>query len=695
MDSHFLDQNDWKLADEPELRFHLEGLVQCFVALTRLRSFGVLNSRGFERLWEKLDHLKAHPSEDMLEKLKLKLSTAQFSCQTNLLYDIERVRMSVAAIAQILYCNSFMSQRSLVLHHFAQRSSLALDSVNYLHLALRDDNVLALENLLQDLEDSIGVEGWQFQELLSALVQPSIIYGSTACLKKLLQLLQSFQGDEYFAKIYLPSVMNKIIVRIGHQRTFLESLSRLSSCNHERISHILDDKMLSLLVDILANFRAHTQTSLFTQDTLYKRVTFHYAAQYGLLDVCQLLLRHMQDAKAHCGLLVSELILLQDHFGNSTLRLAISHGFEEVSRHLIDALSCNGGLYSHTWKSVSGSLVTDAVSGINPSPEFLKYLLAAKSNVNHQGFAGETSLYIAAHSGKTDLVECLLVLGASTVIAEKTKGWTPLIVASVEGHLNIVEVLLRAGASSGYKDHRGWTALDHAAFRGHIALSRKLRQLGSINTPDYPPSGLESPSRTVQKIPSLTSECVILVNLGSFDSKKTLDPTDLSLYGLKNESTAESEAHLSIQISLIGGQGPVYTVALPLLEDMTNKPWAFYTNDLSNARLLFKVHRETVTADKVKIHEHIGSAVALLENLKQALGSTRESLIRDYTIPILSTGCLENIGAITFSFLVVKPFTQPNVSLPARDTLWKDNGRTKVVGHRGTHPNLLSETCAN
>lgn len=72
----------------------------------------------------------------------------------------------------------------------------------------------------------------------------------------------------------------------------------------------------------------------------------------------------------------------------------------------------------------------------------------------------------------------------------------------------------------------------------------------------------------------------------------------------------------------------------PILEDMTNNPWHFRTTTPSNANLLFNLHHETVTADEVRNDNHIGSAVALLDSLKQGLGPARESLIRDHTIPI-------------------------------------------------------------
>ena len=419
--------------------------------------------------------------------------------------------------------------------------------------------------------------------------------------------------------------------------------------------------------------------TLLSPDSVANHSPIYYVAQYGLSDIFQLLLGHMQDESLENRLLCSEPILLEDDLGNNALKLAISCDFEDVTNYLLEFLTRNQCLKSGSWELASGSLLAVAISTSSRSSE---QLLAAKPDVNYRNLNGETVLYIAARSGTAEIANKLLMCGANVEMAERTRGWTPLIVASVEGHMSVVEHLLQAGAVPSNHDHLGWTALDHAAFRGYITLSRKIKQMMPHAIPNLALLTLMGQPCPTQLTNNTGSENLILVNPGSLDTKKKSAFVDL--YPTPNRMTAVSQTRFRVEISLLTEHGPSYQVDLPILEDRTNHPWRFCTTDPSSAKLLFRLQRETVTANEVRMDDYVGSAVALLDNLKQGLGPSRESLIRDTTIPIYSTASPESIGMVTFSFLVVKPFTQPKCCLPARNALWKEGGRTKVIGHRGS-----------
>lgn len=67
-----------------------------------------------------------------------------------------------------------------------------------------------------------------------------------------------------------------------------------------------------------------------------------------------------------------------------------------------------------------------------------------------------------------------------------------------------------------------------------------------------------------------------------------------------------------------------------ILEDMTNKPWRFLTENARRFRLAFDIfYAKTAGHESDSLIE---SAVALLENLKEGLGSKLEGLVRDFTI---------------------------------------------------------------
>ena len=278
----------------------------------------------------------------------------------------------------------------------------------------------------------------------------------------------------------------------------------------------------------------------------------------------------------------------------------------------------------------------------------------------------------------------LLSHKASANIAESVRGWTPLFIASVEGHVRIVELLMRAGAIQEDRDLLGWTALDHAAFRGHITLAKKLREFQAESYVAYCPT---APLRMP------LSKGLIIVNLSSFDTYGELTGVKIDPYLATDKRNVELKPGFSIEICISGEQGSSHTVDIPILEETVNKPWVFNTNDPDSAKLMFKVYRKTITARDTAESVHVGSGIAILNSLKQGLGSTRESLIRDYNIPILAKDSLEDIGTVTFSFLLVKPYLQSKLPTPAASIFKEDSSVTKVVGHRGKYPVDVVSMC--
>lgn len=85
----------------------------------------------------------------------------------------------------------------------------------------------------------------------------------------------------------------------------------------------------------------------------------------------------------------------------------------------------------------------------------------------------------------------------------------------------------------------------------------------------------------------------------------------------------QCECEFQVEIRAIGSDQPAYNIQLPILEDMANKPWRFLTKNARDFKLAFDVYPATAdTRDRAAL---IGSAVALVDNLKQGLGSRREA----------------------------------------------------------------------
>lgn len=61
----------------------------------------------------------------------------------------------------------------------------------------------------------------------------------------------------------------------------------------------------------------------------------------------------------------------------------------------------------------------------------------------------------------------------------------------------------------------------------------------------------------------------------------------------------------------------------------------------------------------------------------------------DVSVPIMSTD-LEVIGVANFNFLVITPFSHPNMSITTKQTYWKEVSSTMIIGHRGLGKNIAS-----
>ena len=454
-----------------------------------------------------------------------------------------------------------------------------------------------------------------------------------------------------------------------HCRSELKKLQRYGAVNAYGFKRLLGK---------LGTSRSSGATSTKLKDVESKLYSAQFSNQTDLLRELQLL----QSAITSMNSRVSEAP------PGSSLRVAITRGDQNSSKLLLELCHQEWPSGNETGNALSGALLADA---IRSDPGILNELLLAGVNIDHQGSHGETALYVAARSGDEESVKVLLNNKANVDIAEKARNWTPLIVASVEGHVRIVQLLIHAGAAQEYQDLLGWTAMDHAAFRGHIALAKKLRegQAKSRTTSGEVPRGGATISRTVKPTRMPLNECLILVNLNSFESWKYLGAPNLSP-GLGPESTTiESEVGTSIEFFLSGKPNSSHIVDLPILEETINKPWAFYSKDPDNAKLMFKIYRQATNAHHCAESVHIGSGIALLNSLKPGLGCDRESLIRDYKIPILAKNGLEDIGTVTFSFLLVKPHLRSTSFTLGRKDFWKSGGVTRVVGHRGVYPKRI------
>lgn len=669
-------------------------MFQVHVDLENLQSFGVLNSRGFERLLEKLNSVNPKPHYKIFDLIQSKLSTAHFSNPAKLLFDLSCLQDSITNVSNSLSGNLVLSKRSILMDRFFSHSSIQMSQI---YTAIKENRDVCLETSFHDSLAVYCQEESATRDLLTFLIHLSIIYGSASSLKSLMKLQQTFMiGDDFITYCVFPTI-TYIITLLGRRKFFEDNCDRVPGfdCVPVAREQIHQNNGSILLKEVLEEFHPDSQIWICTSENSTGRTLMYRVAEYGLLDVYEILLEYVQHADDLHRSMFSQSFLLEDFFGNSPLSIILLSGFEELFNRFLKFLEPYRSLHPLDWKRSSGTALVNSIRSTEINQRSLRELLETGPDINLQKKSGQTALYITASCGNLELVELLLGFLPAVNKPENIKGWTPLIIASIEGHATIVKLLLEAGADKEHKDHQGWTASDHAAYRGHMAICKILGQRTTYCEPYSLPSKLPYRNQLCTELSKSRNENVILVNIGSFNSNERIVPVEIFPYDLIDDSKSGLGAGFSIRASLVGTNEQRYTLDLPILADLSNRPWSFHTDDIEKARLKFDIYRLShITEKKIKVNEHIGSAVAILANLQKCLGPKRESLIREYQIPILSKESLDNIGTVTFSLLVVKPFKQDELQLPDRGYFWKDSKRTKIVGHRGKNHICLKETCA-
>ena len=172
----------------------------------------------------------------------------------------------------------------------------------------------------------------------------------------------------------------------------------------------------------------------------------------------------------------------------------------EVNAQLDEDLSIEGVTSKLVCASLEGRTATVAHLlrlGVNPNivdptgftalhaacmhnrPEVAKSLLRANACPNMQTNSGASPLFIAAHFGHLELVQCVAASVDAQMDAPNHSGGTPLAAAARGGHTPVVEFLAQQGASLSTQLLGGCSVLHIAAANGHTAAVRALVRAGA------------------------------------------------------------------------------------------------------------------------------------------------------------------------------------------------------------------------
>ena len=568
--------------------------------------------------------------------------------------------------------------------------------------AIDRGDTLMLDHILEHSRKNQEPDQRNQQPFLFALLQVCTLNGCEKCINTLLPRIKSLRD--------FGNHLHWLVITIGRRKKFQDRQIQVQGTPKTMLVDLAVKEAIDRIVHVIHRLGFMLKAVLYKKDS-FGRLPLHHAVQYGLLEVCQEILKYMKGDGVDYPSFHSSPALLPDSEGLSALNIAVLKGNAVITELLLEDLRHSTYAGTHTNNSyvrlIPGNLITTALK--LDSFAIIQLLHTSVIDLHYKDYNDETALYLAVRSGRQEYVKMLLeALDKNDKIyldaPEVVYGWTPLILACVKGDLPVMVLLLQAGADLTVRDSFGWTAKDHAAFRGYIHMAKTLMALDVESTKERlqrnRPHQMERRTKKAIRSPQYPRYfgpdvplqfSQIYIHLGPLDTYKPITAVNLSPYVYPDIYNPQREADFQVEIRAIGGNQSSHVVQLPILEDMANKPWRFLTENARDFKLAFNIFLANTTT-----HERgplIGSAVALLGSLKQGLGSKRESLIRDFTIPILQKNTLNFIGTVTFYFLVITPFPHPSPppELALELNLRRDDSPT-IIGHRGSFESSILMT---
>lgn len=719
--------------------------------LRNLQWFGEINRRGFVKITKKLDKKVSH-STTQHRYITTKVDPKPFAKDITIARLVNEINKWLSVLGDNQNIDDAMSDgsarsvRSLGRVTAKAMLSLPQATLDKLDNAIRQDDIATLRSSLEN--EKLVFSEQASQQLLLNFLQRSISTRSKECIAYLLSHLKSLDEPDDLNE---RNCIHRLVIHIGRTKTaaigdtdanavpfpvsshfnnhYLSANGSDPSVSKIRIEDELestllkkDDESVQILCWLLDSLQPELRYALSSRDSL-GRIPLHYAAQYGLVVLCQIVMAKMQEwgqFNVESGI---DAVEWQDKEGNAPLHLAVIGSHPLTTQCLLKGEDWQGlnDAKTHGRRGITKSSAVLAMATKSNHVKIVRLLVEAGVDINWQDANGETALHIAARYGHESCAKALIEgsheQSADLELVEKTFAFTPLHISAVDGHLTIAKLLVEAGADAGKTDSSGWTAKEHAALRGHLAIAEFL-------DPHTPP--LESQSQTVSEetgssspstVPStppetssledrrsdansraaadpiksfghryLKDESLVMVSLGSMDPRKNVEPVKLDRVPLAAAHTNQLDTALSVVVTAQGASGEQpTTVDLPIQDNIATEPIVFTAKDASKVKLFFDIVPTYSGNEKNKI----GRAVALLSSVRPTIGSQRMNLQGDVCVPIIGSN-LEVIGVVNFNFLVIKPFSHPNMEVNSQQTYWKKLTSTMVFGHRGLGKNFLA-----
>lgn len=734
--------------DKDEVQDIMDALLELRSQLRHLQWYGEVNRKGFVKITKKLD--KKVPSVCTQHRyLSTKVDPKPFAHSLALNQNMKAINEWLSTLGDIKTFDDTGSTNSVASLNRAPARTLNLSpgTLDAIDQAIKTDDAPALTNILTDVRGRHETSSAPIQQLLLDLLQRCISLRSKKCIDRLLPDITSLEEEDAINK---RNCIHRLVINIGRSKTAegsgtdgsaqqnaLDSLKFIvpaappnrvpqpwnSSEDESTTLLTKHDESVRILTYLLDHLQPRQQKSLVSRDS-YGRLPLHYAAQYGFVVICQIVVKYMQEWGQFDVSQGIDSPYWQDNEGYAPLHLAVIGGHPLTTKCLLQAEDFQGeyGTKINLRKKITKSAAALALATQSNFVTIVRLLVEAGVDVNYQDAQGETALHVAARFGHEECAKALVEGSPSfktnVDVPENTFGWTPLFVACVDGHLKVVEVLVAAGAKLDYCDLSGWTAKEHAALRGHMDIVEKLTELAprvDSPTPTVPQNGstvaaekssLEerrsknaaNDKTALQKAPEpvktfghryLTNETMVLVSLGSMDMRKDVPAVTLDNIPMADAHATQLDTALSLIVTASGARGESDIIDLPVQDNISTEPITFMTDDATKVKLLFDIFPTYSGSPKQQI---VGRGVALLSSIKPSIGSKRITLQGDVKVPIIAAANLDVIGTVNFNFLIITPFHHPNMIVSENHTYWKKMAHTMVIGHRGLGKNTTSRT---
>lgn len=718
----------------------MAALLEVRSALRNLQWYGEVNRRGFIKITKKLD--KKIPGVTTQQRyLQSKVNPKAFAHNIPLGVDIKAINDWLSGLNEVKTFDDAGSTHSAASLGRIPGASLNLPSslLDAVDQGIRTDDAEGISRMVSDIlvkNDHAGIAVSVQQTLLNFL-QRAISCRAKQCIDVLLPHLVSLEEADDINK---RNCIHRLVITIGRARTgetqgfegqvlppstepnFITPATApnrmpLVGGTAENDSNGLlsdTDETVQFLDYLLDHLRPSQRASLLLRDT-YGRLPLHYAAQYGFVVVCQSILKHMRSWGQFDVSKGIDSSFWQDTEGYAPIHLAVIGGHPLATQTLLEAgVTEKAEPQGSPTTTISNSGAVLAVATQSNFVRIVKLLVDAGVDVNHQSEQCETALHVAARFGHDECAKALLagsVLHKAEVdIPEKSFGWTPLFIACVDGHVSMVRLLIEHGANADRPDNEGWTCREHAALRGHMDIIEELAKIAppktgvveALTPPTQSSSLEERRSKNLNREPSyqqksieslksfghryLTDQTMILVSLGSMDPRKDVPAVNLDDIPFSDAHNTQLDTALSVVVSASGADGESTVVDLPVQENISTDPITFKTKDISKVKILFDIV-PTYAGSNDRI---VGRGVALLSTFKTILGSKRIPLQGDLSVPIVAASTMDVIGSVNFNFIVITPFSHPNLSITEQHTYWKTIASTMVIGHRGLGKNTAA-----